>query len=259
MPFIAPFPVRGALRASYFRSAPAAILNCDGLHGFGVHLVAATFEARHDRQDRLRPAEEVALTFVAAQAADQFELLLGLDALGRRRHAEAAREFHDGLHDGLAVGPRVRLADEHLVDLDLVEGEAAQVVERGETGAEIIEHDADAKRMQAVQARDDLFAALEQGRFRDLEFQAGGIEARGGERRADHVDDLVAAQLHGREVDRKLAVRRQRDHGAAGFIEAPGADRADHVELFRERDELGRGHGAAPVSYTHLDVYKRRA
>ena len=69
-----------------------------------------------------------------------------------------------------AVGRR-DVADERLVDLDLVEREAAQIAQRRIAGAEIVHRDADAEVAQRVQGRERRAAVGEQHRFGDLEFE----------------------------------------------------------------------------------------
>src|SRR5580704_6601772 len=85
--------------------------------------------AQHGRDflDRLRPAEQIALHLHAALGAQDFELLLGLDAFGRGDHAEARAEPRHRADDGDAIVFLAKLADERAVDLDLVEREAAQI------------------------------------------------------------------------------------------------------------------------------------
>src|SRR5258708_14280580 len=80
-----------------------------------------------DFLDRLRPAEQIALHLHAAFGAQDLELLLGLDALGRGGHAEARAEPRHRPDDGDAIVFLAQLADERAVGLDLVEREAAQI------------------------------------------------------------------------------------------------------------------------------------
>ena len=76
------------------------------------------------------------------------------------------------------------VADEALVDLDLVEREAAQIAERRIAGAEIVHRDAHAKAAQLHAASAIVSALLsEQHRFGDLQLeplrrQAGRAQAR---------------------------------------------------------------------------------
>ena len=70
---------------------------------------AALGALRHplaELRDRARPREQVALPEIAADLAQPGVLLGPLDALGHGRHAEAARERHDGGHErAIAAAP----------------------------------------------------------------------------------------------------------------------------------------------------------
>ena len=64
--------------------------------------------------------------------------------------SDSAERDH-GLDDGQAVVPAGEIADEGAVDLDLVEGEGAEIAQRRIAGAEIVERDADAEPTQFAQ------------------------------------------------------------------------------------------------------------
>src|SRR3984893_2623175 len=66
---------------------------------------ARTQLAQHggDFLERLRPAEQIALHLDAAFGAQDLELLLGLDALGRGDHAETRAEPRHRADDGDAI------------------------------------------------------------------------------------------------------------------------------------------------------------
>src|SRR5205085_9123043 len=119
----------------------------------------------------LRPAEVVALPFDTTQRSQLLRLLLGLDAFGGRLHPQAGAEADDRLHDRQAVLTLRKVADERLVDLDLVEREAAEIAERGVSGAEIVHGDMHAERAQLMQDRERRLVVLKQHGFRDLELE----------------------------------------------------------------------------------------
>ena len=60
---------------------------------------------------------------------------------------------------------------ERLVDLDLVEREDGEVVDRGVSGAEIVEGERDAEVLQLPDRRQMSSLVFEQRRLRDLKFQ----------------------------------------------------------------------------------------
>src|SRR5882762_569609 len=89
-------------------------------------------------EGRTRLADKIALYFRATFRLQQPELLQGLDALRRGGNSKAVADAGDGADDSRAVGFLAELPDEALIDLDLVEGEAAQVAERRIPGTKIV-------------------------------------------------------------------------------------------------------------------------
>jgi len=78
---------------------------------------------------RWRQAEPKALHLAAAKRLDLLQLLARLDAFGGGRDAEVLGETRDGEHDGNRSAADRRATDEAAVDLDLVEGKAAQMAQ----------------------------------------------------------------------------------------------------------------------------------
>src|SRR5439155_5353316 len=124
-------------------------------HQRGVLVYPVDAALRRQQADDLgvgaRLAEQEALAFVAAFGPEAAQLGFGLDALGGDDDAEAFAEADDGTDDRLRLAVGAEIADEGLIDLDLVEGEAAQIAEAGITGAEIVHRDAHAERAQRMQ------------------------------------------------------------------------------------------------------------
>src|SRR5262245_16153554 len=77
-----------------------------------------------DLRGRHRSAIGKALHLGAAFRAHLLELLQRFHAFGRRGHAETLAERRDRANDRDGIGIDVKIMDEALVDLDLVEGEA---------------------------------------------------------------------------------------------------------------------------------------
>src|SRR5215831_2631580 len=90
-------------------------------------------------------AEEMALSFMAALHSYLPHLIFGLDAFRDHNFVQAGAEGGDGSDDRLCVMLFTEAANERLVDLDLLEGELAQVIEGGIASAEIVERDTDAE------------------------------------------------------------------------------------------------------------------
>ena len=91
---------------------------------------------------------------------------------------------------------------EGLVDLQLVEGEAPEIAERGIAGAEIVHVDGHAERLQLVQLAQNVVGALEQQRFDHLDLHPASFDAGRLQRLADDRDEIAVTKLHRGEVDR---------------------------------------------------------
>src|SRR5690349_10274349 len=98
-------------------------------------------QERNDLSIWPRPAEQIALPLMAAFGAKAAEFGLGLDALGGDGDAEALAEADDRTDYRLRLAVCGDVADERLVDLDLVEWKAAQVAQARIAGAEIVHRD----------------------------------------------------------------------------------------------------------------------
>jgi hypothetical protein len=75
---------------------------------------------------RHRAAEQIPLGEVYSQRSQHLQLFAGLDAFGGDRYIEAARERHDRRYDRRGFVVFHQVADEGLVDLDLVERKRRQ-------------------------------------------------------------------------------------------------------------------------------------
>lgn len=84
--------------------------------------------------------------------------------------SRSAREAHDGIDDRVCARIRAETGNERAVDLDLVDGITLQVAQAGIAGAEVVEGDAEADRLQIRQCRQGRAVIAGQKAFRDLEF-----------------------------------------------------------------------------------------
>ena len=83
--------------------------------------------------------DEVTLRFRGAALADEVELAFRFDALHRRRYLEGLAELEDDVDDvGVALALHHR-PGKGPIDLQLVDGEGPQIVDRGKADAEIVE------------------------------------------------------------------------------------------------------------------------
>ncbi len=108
----------------------------------------------------------------------ELELLLGLDALRDDDELEAAPHRDDRHRDGGVVLVAGKVTDEGLVELDAVDREALQVVERGVAGSEVVHRDADALLLEALQGVDRVLGVLHGAGLRDLQVELVGARAR---------------------------------------------------------------------------------
>ena len=125
-------------------------------------------------------------------------------------------------------------ADEALVDLDLVERRLLQIAERAIAGAEIVEREADAERLQLGEGLVGGIAFGEEHAFGDLELEPLGANAgllRDGCEII--VDDVRIVELERRQVDRDAdlvgPLRRFLERGP----QHPFADLADQAGSLR--------------------------
>ena len=88
-----------------------------------------------------RAADEVALEIVDVPFAEQPARFGVLDPFRDRLDAEMARELGEGAHEEAIVERARDVLHEGAVDLDDVDAEAAQIAERGVSGAEIVHRD----------------------------------------------------------------------------------------------------------------------
>src|SRR5688572_10388414 len=94
---------------------------------------------RPDRLANVKTLDELAL-----DEPEQRQLLLGLDALGDDCEVHRVAQRDQRLDERIGGRVQADLADIRPVDLQLVERELAEVADRGEAGAEIVERQAEA-------------------------------------------------------------------------------------------------------------------
>ncbi len=140
------------------------------------------------------------------------------------------------LHDG---------GDEALVDLDPVERQAVDLGEARIAGSEIVERDADADILEAVDDRQDLVAVLEQRTFGDLDLEPVRRVAGSRQDLEDLFGQRGVAELHRRDIDRELQVRRPGARFLQRLFEDAERQRADQPGALGGLDEAFRFKQAA--------------
>ena len=113
-------------------------------------------------------------------------------------------EVDDRGDDGVGGGSTPTPATKDAVDLDHVDREAAQVAERRVAGAEVVDGEAHAERLQVEQRLDRRLDVVHQHALGDLEDRAARVEAGLGAGRPRTVSiEVGLAELAGRDVDRQ--------------------------------------------------------
>src|SRR5262249_4674402 len=123
-------------------------------------------------------AEEMTLPLVAAVRFDLLHLLIGLDALRDHDFVEARAETGNRSDDRLGIAFLVEALNERLIDLDLLEGKFSQIVERGVTGSEVVQRNANSKALELLDGRQRSIAVFEQQPLGDLKLQPLGGKPR---------------------------------------------------------------------------------
>ena len=100
---------------------------------------------------RLSTAEKETLHLCAALRSESVHLGLGFSALGGYRYAELNPKTYDRTNEGCVVGSVREAGYKGTVDLDLVEGETVQSMERRMAHAEIIDRKVHPEAAEPVQ------------------------------------------------------------------------------------------------------------
>src|SRR5581483_1012931 len=211
-------------------------------------------EERLDRLELEGAREEKALAAVALFALQVAELRRLLDAFADRFQAQGLAELDEGVDEGAGLAGGGDPGDEGAVDLEGVDGELAQVGEGAVAGAEVVDRDPDAERLERDELGGSLVGVAHERRLGDLEGQGRRVEPAPGERTADVVGEGVGVELAGRHVDGDpdaVAAPVPRGRLLARLPEHPAPDRDDEPGLLRNRDEHVRWNdapaGAAPA------------
>src|SRR5690348_453414 len=184
-------------------------------------------------------------------------MVLGFDALGDDLDAERMADIDDGADEltlafGLGDGH-----DELPIDLEPARLQLEQADDRSVAGAEIVHFDIDTQLADLVDVEcDEIIVLVEIDGFDQLErYRAGGdVEL------AQALDEVLITQPPGGDVDRCAgnieALGAPDMHPAEGLLEDEPVDRADHVEVFRDRHEKVGRHdpaGGMPPAGQSLD------
>ena len=165
---------------------------------------SATGSSRH----RLRHRDEEALRERHAELAEPLHDVAALDALRDRLNLERARHARDRLDDALVGAVAQHVAHELAVDLHVVHGQVLEVRQRRQAGAEVVEREAAAARLQRAHERDHAIQVRDRRRLRDLEADRARDD-RGSRQLVEHeIEEPRIVQRRARQVDREHVRRR---------------------------------------------------
>ena len=137
-----------------------------------------TLEQRRDLVGAHRWREEVALRTLAAERLEPRQLVGGLDALGRDLQVERGRERQRRRDDGRVLRRAAEPRHERAIDLQALDREALEVLERREAGPEVVDHDLDAHVAQLAQRAVAGGRLVQHQRLGDLDDQRRRLEPR---------------------------------------------------------------------------------
>ena len=134
-------------------------------------------------------AIEIALTVAAAVLEQPARLLLGFDALGERREAEAVGDAQEHLGDRAVAFVVGQAHDERAVDLDHVDRQLFEIRERRIAGAEIVDCDGEAPAAKQIDRVHRALDILHRGGLGDFDAEMIDETRIGIERRAQFGDE----------------------------------------------------------------------
>ena len=157
-----------------------------------------------------RLADPVALHLVAAELAQQGQLLGGLDAFGHHFQVEVVRQVDHRAHQLAVLGTILHAADEALVDLQQGDGQAVEVDEGGEAGAEVVQGETHADLAQGLHGLLHLLAAAHDRRLGEFELEPLGVDAALADQAVEGRQQLAVLELAEGQVHRHVQRRQAR-------------------------------------------------
>src|SRR6185437_5443246 len=166
--------------------------------GFGTRLgILRPLPGTHQLGElagRQRRAEMESLVLIAAEGAQELELLGGLDPLGDHFELQAVRQGDDGLDDG-GIYLALEIPDEGAVDLQLVDREAAQIVDARVAGAEVIDRHQHAHAAQLLEDRRRLLRIGHHRALGELDLEEPRLEPGALQGTAHHLEQIAPPEL----------------------------------------------------------------
>ena len=139
----------------------------------------------------------------------------------------------------------MHVVDKRLIDFDFIEREGTQVTQRRIAGAEVIQRNTDAQRLEILQNMDIDQGVIQQHGFGDLHFQPVRGQAGLLQRGLDDRHQRAVFKLQRGQVYRHALLARPGRRFTAGFIQRIGTQAVDQPGLFGNGNKIDR-HDDAP-------------
>ena len=142
----------------------------------------------------------------AAIEGEDFQLLLRLHPFGNHVKPQAFRHRDDGLYDRVGTFDDAQATDERYIDLELVQRQAHQVLQRGVTGAEVIHGKLDAGFLHGAHGGNGVFDIVQQQAFGELQLEMHRFDGMALEYLLNLSREIVLMKLFGADIDRQHQV-----------------------------------------------------
>ena len=189
---------------------------------------------------RHRPAEQIALRLGhRAVGADQFQLLVGLDAFDHNRHSKIGTEpRHAAQQRQRTIA--IDSFQEGTIDLHFLQREVMQIAQARITGAEVIQRYPHTDHVQLRQHIVGQLCVAQQRRFGDLDLEAVCGQSGDLERVTNLAQHVALMELLRRKIDRNADAFRPFHAFHAGLAQDPAAEVYDETHVLGDRNDVDR-------------------
>ena len=173
---------------------------CRFLRVFKADLGSAGI-AFQDRFQRNRPAEIEALQFGAADLLKEAYMFPGLNALADGLGPQRRCHAHQLGQNDLAALPLVKALEEAQVELDQLEADALQYIQRGVAASEVIHPDGEPQLLKACNLLFHKFKITADHGFRNFNGDQGSADTGGVHTAADLFHHVTGVKIRAGEID----------------------------------------------------------
>jgi len=189
-----PFTLWPPYHARRRRLARRLIVGCPGVH----------VSRRQETLPRAGSPVKITLRVVTTEGGEVGRSGGVFDTFGYYAAVDAVCQFDDGPDNAAISRVAGDVTHEDLVDLDFVDGDAAQLQQPGRSGAEIVDGDIDTGGTQRRNSRDRGVAVVSEGRFGDLKGQLAWLRTVLGQQAEDLPGEGPRFEIARRDVHRHL-------------------------------------------------------